>query len=261
MSRAALSRRVLLLTALSCAFLAHAAVAQDVAATCARIAGVLGGTGNAGGLEQQADRVHGDIEDLQRLENSAQHLVRDVSSQSSRPPLVPARAPEAKVYQDLRAFDRAAAQARLVDLAWYRSEIQGLEGRQSALDAALLALHRRADALRCNTGTNTAASSAPARSFAGFWTTADGYVIQLVRLGSYVVGSIRVQNDVTGIVGLLAGRFDGNVLHLVYTAPQGNPLGTFDLGFSQDGNQLVGRWDPPTATQSPLQIWWQRAGR
>lgn len=252
-----------LLAAVLFALFAGDAVAQDVAASCAGIANVLRGKDAAGGLEQQSTRVRGDAQDFQRLASSAQRLLGEISSEKAIASRIPAGAPEAKVYQDLRAFDLASTQAHQADLAWYRNQIQGLEREQNAIDAAVGALHRNADSLHCGSGTvagPTGSTNAP-RSFAGFWTTADGYVIQLVRLGSSVVGSVRIQNDPSGIVGLLAGAFDGNALHLTYTGPQGAPLGAFHLSFSEDGNQLVGRWDPPNAGQPPTQIWWQRAAK
>jgi hypothetical protein len=252
-----------LLAALLLTLFAPEAAAQDVAATCAGIASVLRGTGAGGGLEQQSARVRSDVEDFARLANSAQGLLGEISSENAAASRIPTGAPEAKVYQELRAGDRAMSQAYQSGLTWYRGQIQGLQREQRAIDAGVGALHRNADSLHCGAGTvagPTAGTNAP-RSFAGFWTTADGYVIQLVRLASYVVGSVRVQNDPNGVVGLLAGRFDGNALHLMYTAPQGAPLGAFHLSFSQDGNQLLGRWDPPNAGQSPTQIWWQRAGK
>ncbi len=73
-----------------------------------------------------------------------------------------------------------------------------------------------------------------------------------------VEGDVRPLSAQQSIIGVLAGTFDGNVLHLNYSDLRGGPRGTYHLSVSGDGALLQGRFDPPRPAQ-PLQAVWQRA--
>lgn len=245
---------------------ARDAPAQDLAADCRAIS-QLAGSPQAPGIEQRLSALRAQREDFQRLVNNAEAEIRQISASRSNAKRPRPGTPEAKIYQDVRSVESRTVQSRQQDVTWYRLEIEKLRRAEISLQTASTALRRAANARHCSAvlgarppkaNTPPAPPNGPAFSVFGYWTTADGYLIRLARVGTMVGGDVRALSAQQTIIGTLSGTYDGGVLHLNYSDPRGGPVGTYHLSVSSDGALLQGRFDPPRPAQ-PLAAIWQRA--